>query len=166
MPESVYTSQMAEDNSQPPASPPKEVPSVPNKLETDLLNASFSGDIEAVTKLLYASVNPNTKTSEGETPLLQAAHWGHADVVRALIAAGADPDLANDDGETPLIRAAVYMVFIDSTDVLEALIECGADLTKGDLDGTNAYAWAMRAGNKKGAKYLQSRGVPVPDRLI
>lgn len=157
---------MAEDNEQKPEAASEEATGIQNKLEYDLMEAATVGDVESATKLLHASVDANTKDNEGDTPLLQAVTWGHPDVVKVLLAAGADPDLANNDGETPLIRAAVFMTFIESPVILEALIDGGADPAKTDPAGTNAYVWALSAGNKKGAKYLHSKGTPIPDKIF
>ena len=137
-----------------------------NKPERDLMEASCNGDIERTTKLLHASTNPNTCDEDGDTPLIVAVSWGHADIVRTLIAAGADPDLPNNEGETPLVRAAVFMPFIETTVVMKALLDCGADPNKGDANGDNAYLWAIRVGNKEGAEYLHSRGVLIPENIF
>lgn len=55
--------------------------------------------------------------------LMLAAYHGQTETVAALIAGGADLNLANDRGQTPLAGA----VFKDETDVIETLVEAGAD---------------------------------------
>jgi|SRR3990167_410956 len=67
-----------------------------------LIEASRTGNIFRVRRLLRAGIDPNIVNNDGETPLYWSSRNGHLEVVRELLIAGADPDIANVYGGTPL----------------------------------------------------------------
>ena len=64
--------------------------------------ASNRAPIDALTVLLAAGANPNTKAPDGATPLHQAVQAQQVAIIRALVAAGAKFDATNKDNLTPL----------------------------------------------------------------
>ena len=71
------------------------------------MRGSYSGRDKAVSLLVNAKANPNTRRYDGVTALYMAAQNGHSDVVNILLRAKADPNLPADDGTTPLNIARI-----------------------------------------------------------
>lgn len=111
---------------------------------TALLHASRAGQIDAAMALLDGGADVNqVSQADGSSPLLIAALNGHYDLALLLLERGADPTLGNSiEGVTPLFavlqaqwaprsshpqpRAAQFQD-ADHVEVLEALLEAGAD---------------------------------------
>ena len=73
---------------------------------SDLIEASASGDLAKVNKLLADGVDPNIDYGK---PLKVAIHAGHDAVIDALLGAGADPDLReNQHWEEPALFTAIW----------------------------------------------------------
>ncbi len=68
------------------------------------INASNSGDLKKVTKLIRI-VDPNYQNRSKKTALYLAASNGHVDVVAYLLAHGANPNIRDSDGKTALDAA-------------------------------------------------------------
>jgi len=93
----------------------------------DLHFAAMDGDIDRVTALLAAGVDPNRFDGLGKTPLHYAAERAHLGVMRLLLENGAHVD-AHDEamiGNTPLAQVAGDC----SLEVARILVEAGADPT-------------------------------------
>ena len=67
--------------------------------------AAFRGDVQSVTLLLDAGINPNIIGEMGYTPLHYAALIGDRDTASILIARGARTDATNEFGEAPDLSA-------------------------------------------------------------
>lgn len=63
-----------------------------------------------------------------------SSYHGHAPLVRLLLAHNADPNRLNDRGQSPLAGA----VFKDESEVVEALLEGGADPDVGEPSAIEA----------------------------
>lgn len=66
--------------------------------------------------------------------IMLSAYHGHAALVRLLVSHGADPNRLNDRGQSPLAGA----VFKNEKEVIEALLEGGADPDLGQPSAMNA----------------------------
>jgi ankyrin repeat protein len=84
--------------------------------------ASKTGDIDAVTRLLDQGVSVEDTDATGETPLLSASLAGQTRIVELLLARHADIEARNDRGLTPL-HAAAYGGHVET---VVALIQHGA----------------------------------------
>ncbi|MFE6698135.1 ankyrin repeat domain-containing protein [Streptomyces sp. NPDC057718] len=71
----------------------------------ELAAAVRQGDAEAVTALLEAGADPDTRTDDGLPVLCLATAAYDAAVAGALVEGGADPDRVLPDGTTALVRA-------------------------------------------------------------
>jgi ankyrin repeat protein len=67
-----------------------------------LIEATATGNVEAVKKAIADGADVNVKAVGGGTLLFIATHEGHREVAELLIAKGADVNAKNGSGETPL----------------------------------------------------------------
>lgn len=68
----------------------------------ELRQAAYTGDLEAVTRLLNEGVNPNSAGKKGGTPLIKAAKSGRVEIVQLLLFHGADPHQSNQKGRSAI----------------------------------------------------------------
>ena len=121
----------------------------------NLFKASYSGNIEAIRKLItHGETFLDITDDTGATPLLMASGIGHTDVVKELIAAGADINITDNDGFTPLMMASG----MGHTNIVEALIAAGADLNIASVDGVRPLNMANELGHTKIAELLRNAG--------
>jgi uncharacterized protein len=88
-----------------------------------VLDLARVGDSNQLAAYVDAGVPVNLTDPAGNTLVMLAAYHGHADAVGVLTARGADVDRVNDRGQSPLAGA----VFKDAADVVQALLDAGAD---------------------------------------
>jgi ankyrin repeat protein len=113
---------------------------------TPLMRAAYSADVTLVRLLLDHGANPLVRNSDNETPLLAAAGYGWIDgysqgrsnlerleTIKVLVERGADVNWACNHGITPLMVAANFGV----TDIIQYLVDQGADLAAHDLGKKN-----------------------------
>ena len=116
------------------------------KFATPLMRAAYSGDIDLVRFLVENGADPLVRNSDNETPLLAASGYGWIDgysqgrsdaerleTIQYLVELGADVNWACNDGITPLMVAANFGV----TDIIQYLVDAGADLAARDLGKKN-----------------------------
>ena len=72
-----------------------------------LIEATATGNVEAIKKAIADGADVNVKAVGGGTILFIAAHEGHREVAELLIAEGADVNETNGSGETPLDYAKI-----------------------------------------------------------
>jgi ankyrin repeat protein len=119
--------------------------------QTPFLRAALAGDVPAMRLLLAHGADPNLPTQAGTTPLMAAAgvNWVVAQTYtvskEALLEAidlclehGADVNAKNSMGLTALLGAANR----GSNEIIEKLVEHGADLYVVDKEGRGAVRWA------------------------
>lgn len=105
---------------------------------TALMNAAFSGDIQATKTLIAANANVNMLSNENETALIKAAFMGYPEIVKLLIEAGANVNVINNIGYTALTAAAdrAHRTRLEHKKVVYLLLKAGADVNirtpKGD----------------------------------
>ncbi len=81
--------------------PPTVKPDHPQANRT-LIEATATGNVEAIKKAIADGADVNVKAVGGGTILFIAAHEGHREVAELLIAEGADVNETTGSGETPL----------------------------------------------------------------
>jgi len=122
--------------------PPSNLKANPN---TELQDASWSGDVSKVKKLLVKRVNVNEGDSNGATALMKASYQGHIDIVKLLLAKGANVEAKDTTGNTALIGAS----FRGHKDIAEVLLAKGADVNSQESKGRyTALILASANGNK------------------
>ena len=104
-------------------------PSVP------ILEAAWSGDLDALRQHIAAGTDLNTRGEDGGTSLNAAAAKGNTDAAILLIEAGADVNAKKADGATPLHTAA----FFCHEKIVRSLLANGADKTLRNHVGATAY---------------------------
>jgi ankyrin repeat protein len=85
----------------------------------------------------------NARYMNGETALHFLAVEGHADAVRFLASLGAAVDEPNEFGDTPLVDAAL----LGAAEVVQALLECGADPNAASMSRSNVVHAAASSGH-------------------
>lgn len=118
--------------------------------------AATGGDVPAMTRLLNAGLNPNTRDDAGYTPLIAAARSGNIGVIRLLTRRGADPNLrdAAVNSWTPLLHA-IHKAQPGAT---AALLEAGANPNGTDTSGTTPLMMAAGYGYTDIVKILLAHG--------
>jgi len=102
--------------------------------------------------LIKQGANPNAKNDDGITPL----HLGaYPEMVQLLFRLGADLNVRSNDGSTPLIIQAAEA---EGYDVMEALLELGADVNAKDLKGRSALDFARRWDEEDKVELLKEYG--------
>ena len=100
----------------------------------------FEGCEEGMLKTIRKSGNDNKPAdASGQQLLIAAAEVGDVLAVREYIEQNVDVDYTNGNGQTALMRAARYN---NQTDVLDALLAAGADVSLTDTNGYSALMFA------------------------
>jgi len=123
-------------------------------MNSELIKASFSGNIEQDINLLKIDKNPNQTNQYGNTPLYWAVCSGHFKAVELLLKAGANPKLTNFHEVTPLYTATYY----GELEIVKLLLKAGADPNQADINGTVPLYWAAYKGHLEIAKLLLKAG--------
>ena len=126
-------------------------------VDRSLIEATESGDLNGVKKLLKAGANANVADDAAHTPLYYAAAKGYVDIARELIGHGADIDLVG--GDSPLLWACNYGHF----DMVKLLIANGADVDAKRISdhSTPLRSAAIWGGKKEIIELLIAKGANV-----
>ncbi|UWQ30326.1 ankyrin repeat domain-containing protein [Leisingera sp. M523] len=110
--------------------------------------AAVNDDPELMSLAIELGNDPGLTTSPYDgTALIAAAHLGHVEVVRRLIDAGAPLDHVNNLDWTALIEAVVLGDGgSDHQEVVQLLVQAGADQSIGDRDGVTPIQHAKARG--------------------
>lgn len=100
-----------------------------------ILDAAWSGDLDALRQHIAAGTDLNTRGEDGGTCLNAAVAKGNTDAAILLIEAGADVNAKKADGATPLHTAA----FFCHEKIVRSLLANGADKTLRNNVGATAY---------------------------
>ena len=116
------------------------------RFATSLMRAAYSGDLELVRVLLEYGADPFIRNSDNESTLMAAAGYAFIDgysqgrstaerlaTIELLIELGADVNWACNHGITALMMAAN----LGETEIIEYLVDQGADLSAHDLGKKN-----------------------------
>lgn len=119
---------------------------------TALMFAAYNGHSEIVLKLLDHGAGIGRRDVMGRTALLYAATGPFPETVRILLDKGAKPNVVDSDEHfSPLMHAAAE----GNLDVVKILVEAGADATLKDIDGDDAYSFALQSGHQAVADFLK-----------
>ncbi|KAI8686521.1 HET domain-containing protein [Fusarium keratoplasticum] len=114
------------------------------------------------TALLEYGANTEAKIKEGKTVLFYAVSLGHGSIVRQLLKHGANKEERDEDGWSLLIAAVSIFADTTDSDMLELLLDEGADVEAKDKDGNTPLmhgAWCLTT-----VKLLLARGADVNAR--
>ena len=153
--------------------------------ETALMRAALFGDTATISLLLNKGVDINAKDRGGATALVQAIRNSNRPVALYLLDAGANPDFSVEVFPSALCVAAIFdeaeivkailkktknpigvrasLLFAaynehDNVELIQALIDAGADVNFQGPGGTTALKEAMKKGNTATVALLQKAG--------
>ena len=113
---------------------------------------------ETLQEIVDHGADVNAKDRRGRTALLLSCFYRQVDSLKVLIEAGADPTINDEEGFS-CIHAAVDGRC--STDVLQTLIDHGADVNATRKDGTTALMRACKTGQSESVMFLLASGADV-----
>ena len=100
-------------------------------------------ELEIALDLIENGADVNAIDESGHTPLMYAVVCDYPVIVAALIYAGADVNAKDEDGSTALIYGLIYNNDYNiSIDTIRVLIENGADISYGTIDGMSPKDFA------------------------
>ncbi|RUS22788.1 hypothetical protein BC937DRAFT_86930 [Endogone sp. FLAS-F59071] len=148
---------------------------IPQGLETDIYNASATGNLFLLRELLTSHRTNEPQPSTGLTPLHYAASRGHLDIVRCLIEeGGAVIDLSDREGEQKYISPDFAEICsFPQTALLKAsysghmsvvrflVVNYKANIHQKDKDGWTALHNACSRGHNDIVKFLVGAGAKV-----
>jgi cytohesin len=126
------------------------------------MQATTSGDFEAVMELLWRGADPNATDEAGATCLFKAVQFQHRVIVEELIRWGADVNMAKENGWSPLHETAAEGL----ADIAAILIGAGANVNQraasvGTHDGRTPLHHAARWGHRAIVEKLLMTGADV-----
>ncbi len=113
--------------------------------------AATRGKADALRLFIAAGMKVDTE-SGGRTALMSAAMMGHVEAGRVLIEAGADVNKSDVTGSPPLLRLVMKC---GATELVQAFINAGADLTVTLRGGVTARKMAELVNCKENARVLK-----------
>ena len=129
----------------------------PAKDLTPLMKASSKGDSKQVAQLIQQGADLNATDYCGRTALFFAIRWNKLDTVKLLLTAGANVNVLETKisppltlsgacmGESPLMHAVYYGASID---IIQALLDAGADVNPQTTTGGTALSKAKARANE------------------
>ena len=127
-----------------------------------LLLACVLGKLDAVKMLVDAGAAVCATESEGHTCLMSAAHFGHTEIVRYLVGLPeVDVNYQGWKNNTALHNALQTAVDAGLRDVVEVLIDAGADIEAKDEQGRSPLLLACVLGKLDAVKMLVDAGAAV-----
>ena len=126
---------------------------------TPLTFAARRGHAPIAGELLRAGARTVELTAGGDNALTLAVMFGHRTVVRELMIHGADPSVQSGgktiyEGQPPLVMAAVQ----ERADLLQTLLNHGANPNIRDREMQTALQWALLKGNREISEFLLASG--------
>jgi ankyrin repeat protein len=119
-----------------------------------VVSAAANGEIGLLSYLVDHGVDVNTRAQYGESLLGVAASAGQVAAARVLIARGARLNTRTDlTLETPLVEGAQ----MNHTEMVELLLDHGANPHSMDVFDRTALDWAYQNGNDRMANLLMAR---------
>ncbi|MGD8559592.1 MAG: ankyrin repeat domain-containing protein, partial [Gammaproteobacteria bacterium] len=113
---------------------------------TELMYASWRGNLKAVTELLEKSSGSVDEQDEDKRTAMTYAAWhGNSAIIRLLHQNGADINHRDVDDMTPLMWAARN----GQRDAANTLLSLGASINFRDKSGKTAVIWAARMGHER-----------------
>lgn len=131
---------------------------------TPLMIAAEKGFSDLVKLLIDRGASLNCRNLSGRTPLMSAAFNGHLDVVKVLVDAGAELESRDFLDNTPLLCAADMVFGKGNKEVVEYLLEKGANANAYNNQYHNTLMWAAKKGYPDIAHTLIEKGVDITIR--
>jgi uncharacterized protein len=132
--------------------------------ETALMLAASSNNSEAAEILLAHKASIDPRNTQLQTALHIAAGGLHTKIVAAVLgssgARGLDIDIRDASGMTPLMLAANNEGFVPD-EVMQLLINKGAQVNAQDAQGYTALMIAAKVGQMAGVEFLLAKGASV-----
>ena len=126
--------------------------------------AVFKDDMDLIDTLLAKGANIDAVDAQGETPLSHAVIDGQIEIIKLLLSKGANVNIKNHEfGMTPL-HLAVIIPFDCKTEIINLLLEHGADIDAVTNKGDTAIQYAANyfaANHSEIVKLLISKGANV-----
>jgi ankyrin repeat protein len=115
--------------------------------------------ISMLQKLIDGGADLNIKDIENqESPLDDAVYYGKPEFVRILLENGADPNIRDRFGETPIFE--VCKLKLDTgTQIIDLLLDYGADINARDLEGDRVDVLTDCANNSGVLEHLYAKGL-------
>jgi len=175
--EQADTPDEIEINDPPQFPEPIEDPGPLSHQEKELVKSAYAGDLAKVEVAVKKGANVNAPDQKNRTPLIFAAHNGHTSVVEYLVGAGADVNAKDSGGQAALlyaskrsfnetaafllengaevnvqskkkgITALMLAAVWDNVELVQLLLEHGADPNLRDSSGRTAKLLAQKKGN-------------------
>ncbi len=131
----------------------------PQTAPADTLESAFaaarSNDLGLIAGFLAAGYSPNTPNGRRDTLLSVAAYHGSLDVVARLIA---EPEIELEGRNRLGLTALAAAAFKGHDEVLEALLDAGADPNATNGAGQTALMFAALAGRTRSVEILRNAG--------
>ena len=122
-----------------------------------LWGAVCNNDIKKIARLMEEGAD-----LDGITPLHMAAQEGKLDIIRYLTCEKElGPDQSDNDDVTPLLLAACY----GHTEVVQELIERGADVNRADNEGETPLSLAIHYGCVDVVRILLANDAFIPENI-
>lgn len=123
------------------------------------LYAGAHGRTEILKMTLAAGADLKSVNRFGGTALIPACHYGHVDVVKVLLATKIDVDHVNRLGWTALLEAVILGDGGPAhTEIVQLLLEAGANPNIADREGVTPLGHAKRRGFTQMVRLLEGRG--------
>lgn len=120
-----------------------------------LCHAAWSGDVDAVCRLLWNGVDVNSREKSDSTSLLLATAAGKDEVVEVLLGCGADTGHVDSEGRSALQLAAKY----GRKKCIELLLVANADVNVASVeDGITPFHLACVSGHSETVSLLLANG--------
>jgi ankyrin repeat protein len=156
-----------------------------HRKETALMRAALFGDTATVALLLRKGIDINARDQGGATALINAIENSNRAVVLQLLESGANPDLPVNISPSALCDAVIFndtevvkailkktkskigiqasLLFAvynehDNTEIIQMLIDNGADVNFKGPNGMTVLSMAMQKGNTKTVDLLKKAG--------
>lgn len=136
-----------------------DVDALDDRHDTPWLVTGVTGSVKMMRALLPAEPDMTIRNRFGGIALIPACERGHADYVREVLTTGIKVDHVNDLGWTGLLEAIVYGDGGEPyQEIVEALIDAGADVNLADSQGVTPLTHARDRGQDTVAALLRQAG--------
>ena len=125
----------------------------------ELIDASFAGNVELITKLLAAGADVNAADQNGITPLIAASSSLQKGAVELLLSHAADPSLKTKEGFTAsdfLNSRLIDASSAGNVELIAKLLAAGADVNATDQNGITPLIAASSSLQKGAVELLLS----------
>jgi len=118
-----------------------------------IINAIIEDDLEWLEELINEK-GPNVTDNDGNTPLMFCIQEHRNQMIDFLLDMDLDVDKANNDGNTALSNAVFYAN--GEIDVIEKLLEKGADMNKVNKAGVSPLSLANTMKSEKVVAFMNN----------